>query len=172
MHIIYLSIMKHNIPSDEDSKKEALRVAGTLHPNPNAVQDEAFLQNVFFDPNDLLQVKYEMLRRHRDKQKSVTEVARAFGTSRQAFYAAKSLFDNQGIPGLIPKRRGPRGAHKCTEEVLDFAEKWKNTHKTERSRSLSEAIEKRFGISIHHRSVDRALGRRKKKRHPKKEKPG
>jgi len=106
--------MDKNIPSDSDSKKAALRSAGALHPNPNAIRDEMFVQGDFFDPNDLVQVKYEMLRRHREEQKTVAEVARAFGTSRQAFYSAKALFDSQGIPGLIPKRRGPRGAHKCT----------------------------------------------------------
>ena len=172
VYIFNITVMKNNIPSNKDSKNDALRAAGTQHPNPNVVQDEAFLQGGFFDPNDLVQVKYEMLRRHRDKQKSVTEVAKTFGTSRQAFYAAKALFDNQGIPGLIPKRRGPRGAHKCSEEVLDFAEQWKKLHKTERSSRLSEAIEKRFRISINHRSVDRALVLRKKKRHLKKEKQG
>jgi transposase len=161
--------MDKNIPSPSDSKKEALRSACALHPNPNAIRDEAFVQGDFFDPNDLVQVKYEMLRRHREEQKTVAEVARAFGTSRQAFYSAKALFESQGIPGLIPKRRGPRGAHKCTEEVLDFAEQWKDEHPSEGTVRLAEAIEQRFGIHINPRSIDRALVRRKKKRQPRKE---
>ena len=107
-----------------------------------------------------------MLRRHREEHRSVTEVAKTFGTSRQAFYAAKTHFDKKGIPGLIPKRRGPRGAHKCTEEVLDFAEQWNQTHLGERSLRLAEAIEHHFSIAIHPRTIDRALDRRKKKRPP------
>jgi len=169
LYIIIITLMGKNIPSDADSKKAALRSAGVLHPNPNAIRDEAFLQGDFFDPNDLVQVKYEMLRRHREEQKTVAEVARAFGTSRQAFYSAKARFDSQGIPGLIPKRRGPRGAHKCTEEVLDFAEQWKDEHPAEGTMRLAEAIEQRFGIRINPRSIDRALVRRKKKRQPRKE---
>ena len=164
MYIIRLTFMDENIPSDAESKKAALRASGSLHSNPDAVRDEAFLQDDFFDPRDLVQVKYEMLRRHQDGRKSVTEVARAFGTSRQAFYTAKAIFDTQGIPGLIPKRRGPHGAHKCTEEVLDFAEDWKDRHKGERSGQLAEAIEQHFGININPRTIDRALVRRKKKR--------
>ena len=164
MYIIRLTFMDENIPSDAESKKAALRASGSLHSNPDAVRDDAFSQGDFFDPNDLVQVKYEMLRRHQDGRKSVTEVARAFGTSRQAFYAAKAIFDTQGIPGLIPKRRGPHGAHKCTEEVLDFAEDWKDRHKGERSGQLAEAIEQHFGININPRTIDRALVRRKKKR--------
>lgn len=172
LYIINMTFMDKNIPSDLDSKKAALRSAGALHPNPNAIRDEMFVQGDFFDPNDLVQVKYEMLRRHREEQKTVAEVARAFGTSRQAFYSAKALFDSQGIPGLIPKRRGPRGAHKCTEEVLDFAEQWKDEHPAEGTVRLAEAIEQRFGIRINPRSIDRALVRRKKKRQPGMETPG
>lgn len=171
LYIIIMTLMGKNIPSDSDSKKAALRSAGALHPNPNAIRDEAFVQGDFFDPNDLVQVKYEMLRRHREEQKTVAEVARAFGTSRQAFYSAKALFDSQGIPGLIPKRRGPRGAHKCTEEVLDFAEQWRDEHPAEGTVRLSEAIEQHFGIRINPRSIDRALVRRKKKRQPRTETP-
>ena len=171
LYIFIMTLMDKNIPSDSDSKKAALRSAGALHPNPNAIRDEAFVQGDFFDPNDLVQVKYEMLRRHREEQKTVAEVARAFGTSRQAFYSAKALFDSQGIPGLIPKRRGPRGAHKCTEEVLNFAEQWKDGHPDEGTVRLSEAIELHFGIRINPRSIDRALVRRKKKRQPRRETP-
>ena len=165
MDIIKLTIMSENIPPDADSRKAALRAAGALNPKPGSVRDEAFLEGQFFDPNDLIQVKYEMLRRHREEHKSVTEVARSFGTSRQAFYTAKTLFDGQGIPGLIPKQRGPHGAHKCTEEVLDFAEQWQAAHPDLPAPGLSEAIRQAFGITINPRSVDRALARRKKKRH-------
>ena len=171
LYIIIITLMSKYISSDADSKKAALRAAGALHPNPKAIRDEAFLQGDFFDPNDLVQVKYEMLRRHREEQKTVAEVARAFGTNRQTFYSAKSLFDSQGIPGLIPKRRGPRGAHKCTEEVLDFAEQWKDGHPDEGTVRLSEAIEQHFGIRINPRSIDRALVRRKKKRQLRTETP-
>ena len=171
LYIIIMTLMNKNIPSNSDSKNAALRLVGALNPNPNAIRDEAFVQGDFFDPNDLVQVKYEMLRRHREEQKTVAEVARAFGTSRQAFYSAKALFDSRGIPGLIPKRRGPRGAHKCTEEVLNFAEQWKYEHPAEGTVCLAEAIEQHFGIRINPRSIDRALVRRKKKRHPRKETP-
>ncbi len=166
VYIIKMTDMDENNPSNGNTKKDELRASGALHSNPDAVRDEAFLQGDFFDPRDLVQVKYEMLRRHRKGQKSVTDIARVFGTSRQAFYAAKAIFESRGIPGLIPKRRGPHGGHKCTDEVLDFAEQWKDMHKGEPRKYLAEAIEKRFGTSINPRSIDRALVRRKKKRQP------
>ena len=55
---------KHQDPRD-DAKAEALRRQGELHCRPDDVQDELFRTNEFFDPRDLVQVKYEMLRRAR-----------------------------------------------------------------------------------------------------------
>jgi len=164
MYIFNMTLMGRQAFSRTDGKKAALRAANSLHPHPEAVRDDAFLHGDFFDPDDLVQVKYEMLKRHRLNQRPVAEVARTFGTSRQAFYSTKAIFDTQGLPGLIPKRRGPRRAHKCTDEVLDFAEQWKNEHKGEGSRSLADAIKEHFGVGLNPRSVDRALTRRKKKR--------
>jgi transposase len=164
LDIFIMTLMSQHAPPSPDPKKKALRASGALHPHPQAVHDEAFLHGEFFDPNDIVQVKYEMLRRHRMDLTPVAEVARAFGTSRQAFYTAGVLFDSQGIPGLIPKRRGPRGAHKCTDEILNFAEQWKAEHLAERTQSVAEAIEQHFGVTINPRSIDRALTRRKKKR--------
>lgn len=164
VYIFNMTLMGKQAFYQTDAKKVALRAANALHPHPGAVRDEAFLRGDFFDPDDLVQVKYEMLRRHRLDQKPAAQVARTFGTSRQAFYSAKILFDSQGIPGLIPKRRGPRQAHKCTDDVLDFSKQWRVEHKAEGSRGLAEAIEQHFGIVLNPRSVDRALARRKKKR--------
>ena len=44
-------------------KRQILRQTGTLNPRADRVTDELFTGSDFFDPNDLLQVKYEMLRR-------------------------------------------------------------------------------------------------------------
>lgn len=163
-YIITLTHMSQ--PTAPDPRKAALRATGALHPHPEAVQDEAFRGSEFFDPDDIVQVKYEMLRRHRVENKPVTDVARSFGASRQAFYDAEAIFDRQGIPGLVPKRRGPRSPHKCTDEVLDFAARWKDEHPEERTERVAEAIQQRFGLSINPRSIDRALARRKKKPTP------
>jgi transposase len=147
-----------------DPKSEALRRARALHPDPEAVQDPAFASEEFFDQRDLVQVKYEMLRRHRVDGRPVTEVARSFGLSRQAFYKAQDALETKGIAGLLPRRRGPRRAHKCTEEVLDFVEAWRSEHGGPGGQREALAVEERFGVRIHPRSIDRALARRKKKR--------
>ena len=90
------------------------------------MRDEAFRQEEFFDPRDLVQVRYEMLRRHQDRRRRGDGGgSTAFGVSRQAYYVTEAAFEEKGIAGLLPRRRGPRRAHKCTDEILDFAEQWR-----------------------------------------------
>ena len=144
------------------AKIEALRQHGALHPHPNLVHDGAFREGEFFDARDLVQVRYEMLRRHQVDGKTVSAVAGAFGVSRQAFYTTEAAFEKMGVSGLLPRRRGPQRAHKCTDEILEFVEQWRAASPTERD--VTKAIQERFGVSINPRSIDRALARRKKKR--------
>lgn len=168
-HLMYIIMMTNMKPEDAgksnrtmEAKAEVLRRKGVLHPNPNLVHDDAFRQSEFFDARDLVQVRYEMLRRQQVDGKTVTAVAVAFGVSRQAFYTTEAAFKKMGISGLLPRRRGPRRAHKCTDEVLDFVEQWRAASPAEKD--VTEAIKKRFGVSINPRSIERALARRKKKR--------
>ena len=53
------------MPRDDsvDDKTAALRERRSLNRRPEKVTDPAFLKDEFFDPRDLVQVKYEMLRR-------------------------------------------------------------------------------------------------------------
>ncbi len=154
--------MSRRRPASEDPKTAALRGAGALHPHPERVTDELFVRVPFFDRRDRVQVKYEMLRAHDVDGRRISKVARAFGTSRQALYAAAAAFQAQGIPGLLPRSRGPKRAHKCTDEILDFAEQWRAEGAPE-ERSVVDAIRRRFGVAIHPRSLQRALARRTKK---------
>jgi transposase len=144
-----------------DPKAEALRQQGALHPNPEIVRDEAFQRDEFFDPRDLVQVRYEMLRRHKFDGEAVTDVAEKFGISRQAYYMTDAAFGKKGIAGLLARPHGPQRAHKCSDEILDFVEQWRADASA--PESVSDAVLKRFGISIHPRSLTRALARRKKK---------
>jgi len=149
------------LPTSPDLKTGTLRRAGALHPHPERIQDQAFLTDPFFDPRDRVQVKYEMVRRHRVEGRTVTDVAAAFSVSRQAFYETAAAFQADGLPGLLPKRPGPKHAHKCSEEILEFAAHWSGPGEDP---DVTTAIARRFHVTIHPRSLERALGRRKKKR--------
>jgi transposase len=164
MYIIVLTLKRKSKSSRSiDRKAEALRQQGVLHPNPEVVLDEAFHRGEFFDPRDRVQVRYEMLRRHRTEGQSVKTVSAAFGLSRQAFYTTEAAFEDQGIAGLLPRRRGPRRAHKCTDEILDFVDRLRSEPSAGDGEDVAEAIHRRFAVSVNPRSIDRALARRKKK---------
>src|SRR5215831_9949218 len=151
--------------ADQDTKLRTLQQQGTLNPRPKAVRDEVFLQDEFFDPRDLVQVKYEMLRRVRTEGQSVTDAAAAFGFSRPSFYQAQAAFQQDGLAGLVPRKRGPKQAHKLTEAVLDFIRETRHTEPSMQAGILARLIHQRFGITVHPRSIQRALLRHQKKRH-------
>jgi transposase len=160
--IIHDTMSRRRPPAPEDPKAAALRAAGALHPRPETVQDEAFAHQEFFDRRDRVQVKYEMLRRHQVEGRPVTEVATAFGVSRQALYAAEAAFTAAGLPGLLPRPRGPKHAHKCTDEILEFVEQQRVEMPSRSAAAMADAVRERFGVAIHPRSLARALVRRKK----------
>jgi|SRR5579864_7258084 len=147
----------------QDDKIQALRRAGTLNPSPGTVVDPLFVSHEFFDARDLVQVKYEMLRRARQEGLTVTDAARLFGFSRTAFYQAWQALEGEGLPGLIPERPGPRAAHKLTDTVLDFIEEQRGLEPTLRTADLLRRVRKKFKLSVHPRSLERALERRRKK---------
>src|SRR5262245_30602446 len=103
-----------------DPKAHFLAQCGALHPHPEQVQDDLFHGGEFFDARDLIQVRYEMVRRYRIDRQAATQVARAFGVSRQLLSVLARAFQDLGLPGLLPRKRGPKGARKCTDEVLAF----------------------------------------------------
>jgi len=102
-----------------DGKERELERSRTLNPHPEAVIDEAFASSGFFDARDVVQVKYEMVRRVEAEGATVSATASAFGFSRQSYYSAAQALADGGLAGLIPAKPGPRGAHKLTGEVLD-----------------------------------------------------
>jgi len=147
-----------------DGKLAALRLHHALNPKARAVRDPAFTTgNPFFDARDLVQVKYEMLRRARQEGQPVSQAAAAFGFSRPSFYVARALFEKAGLPGLLPQRPGPRQAHKLSEVVVDFLEQQLTEDTTVRVSQLVRRLQERFSLEVHPRSVERALERRRKK---------
>jgi transposase len=143
----------------DDSKVQALRAQRSLNPRPEAVVDERFVGSEFFDARDLVQVKYEMVRRVREDGDAVSRSSAAFGLSRPSFYEAAAALDTGGLAALVPARPGPRRAHKLTGEVVAFARSSLQADPSLRSADLAEAIAARFGVRVHPRSVERALAR-------------
>lgn len=149
---------------DVQSKPQSLRANGTLNPHPDKITDLLFERADFFDARDLLQVKYEMLRRVDVDGWSVTQAAQAFGVSRPAFYQARAAFEHDGLRGLIPKKRGPKGAYKLSADVMNFVQRLLQTTPQLLTAQIAGYIHTHFGFEVHPRSIERALDRQEKKR--------
>jgi transposase len=150
----------------DDDKPERLKEYGAFNPHPEKVKEKMFSDSMldFFDPRDLIQVKYEMLRAVQKEGRSVKQASEAFGFSRPAFYQAQAKFKQGGVSGLIKKRPGPKSAHKLTTDVLAFIEEKTEQGEPLRSRKLAPLLREKFGKDVHPRSIERAMTRRKKKK--------
>ena len=141
----------------DDNSRNVPRPA--VNPNPHAVTDELFANSGFFDGTDIVQVKYEMLRRVAIDGISVQDATHAFGFSRQTFYLAKADFEQNGLPGLLPFKRGPKESHKLSKEVLDFIRESRANDPSLTVSELTARVKERFHIEIHQQSIHRALRR-------------
>jgi transposase len=147
-----------------EDKESALRRQHALNPRPQAIRDPAFTAgNPFFDPHDLVQVKYEMLRRVRQEGETVSQAAANFGFSRPSFYEAQAVYEAAGLPGLLPQQPGPKRAHKLSEEVVDRLEEALADDPAINSVRLAALLAEERRLPVHPRSVERALARRRKK---------
>ena len=142
-----------------DAKEAALAQTRTLNARPETVRDEQFASSEFFDARDVVQVKYEMVRRVRVDGAPVTRTAAAFGFSRPSYYEAAAAVDRDGLGGLVPAKPGPRRAHKLTDEVIAHAQRLREADPGIGSAQLAAAIAAKFAIRVHPRSVERALAR-------------
>lgn len=158
-----------------DPKCASLRANGSLNPHPERVSDALFQAYHFFDPRDVVQVKYEMLRRVRVTGRPVGATAAAFGYSRVRLAQLRKRFEEAGLTGLLPQGKGPRRAHKLTDEVLDFVLETLKAEPEMRTTELPQRVAGQFGFSVHLRSIERALARCRKKgraRHHRRLQPG
>jgi transposase len=139
------------------SKADALVEDGTFNPAPDKVHDPKFRASEFFDPYDVVQVKYELLRRVSIDKVSVTEASSEYGVSRPTYYQAKADFDAAGIAGLVPAKPGPRGPHKVDDDVLAFLLARVVVGEPIRARELANLVRDELHVEVHPRTIERAL---------------
>jgi transposase len=173
--LAYHPILRHNFISNikeviparnkaKTAKVKALLEEGTLNPSPEKVRDMKFQENKFFDPRDLVQVKYEMLRGVSVEKASVTEATEKYGVSRPTYYQTKASFDKGGLAGLVPRKRGPHGPHKLQGEALAFVQQQLVAGQPVRARELAKLVRQQFDLAIHPRTIERAVAGKKTSR--------
>jgi transposase len=141
-------------------KEDILKQNGTFNKDSKSVTAEEFQSTIFFDPKDLVQVKYEMLRSVAKNELTVSQAAKKYGLSRQSFYINKAAVDTGGIAALIPQKTGPKNAHKLTSDVKEFIDSYQISHPHAKSREISRALSDGANISVHERTVGRYLSKK------------
>jgi len=153
------------MPPDSTAKRKALQAAGTFNSRAAHVRHPLFQQSAFFDPEDLLQLKYETLRAVELEQCPVAKAARDFGLSRPTMYEAQSQLQQRGLEGLLPDKRGPKAAHKLTGEILQYVRE-QAAESELKAEELARRVRQRFAVNLHPRTIQKALERKAKRGRP------
>ncbi len=151
------------MPDDTPPKRQALQATGTFNPRAGQVRHALFQRPEFFDPEDLLQLKYETLRALEQDGYSIAQAAGEFGLSRPTIYQARSQFAAGGLEGLLPHKRGPKRAHKLSPEVRQFLAEERQADPHLAGPELARRVRRRFGLKLHRRTIEKALQPRAKR---------
>ena len=142
---------------DPSTKRQALQASGTFNPRHARVRHPLFQNSEFFDPQDLLQLKYESLRALKQDHYSIAKAAGDFGLSRPTLYQAQVHFEAKGLEGLMPAKRGPRQGHKLSPEVLEYLRELAASQPELSASQLAGQVRQRFKIKVHPRTIEKAL---------------
>jgi transposase len=137
------------------SKLEILLENGTYNRNCKKVTEQRFISDDFYDPQDLVQVKYEMLRTANETHRSIQEIADKFGFSRAAFYKIKTSYDKEGVTAFVPDKSGPKNARKLTKEHKEFIDNYIAQNPDVSSGSITEILFEERGLRISKRTIER-----------------
>jgi len=139
------------------NKLQALQTSGTFNPRHARVHHPLFQNSEFFDPRDLLQLKYESLRALKQDDYSIAKAAGDFGLSRPTLYQAQAHFQANGLEGLLAAKRGPRQAHKLTPQVLQYLRELSASQPELNASQLARQVRQRFKTKVHPRTIEKAL---------------
>ena len=159
MHIC-TSLKFRDVAMNQKSRKAGqLTKHGTLNRHADRVNHPFFQTEPFFDPQDLLQVRYEMLRQVQHEGHSVAETVKRFGVSRPTWYHLANAFREGGLVALVPERPGPRQARKINNAILKELLSARRERPEITTAELCSLVHQRFGLVVHRTTVERALRR-------------
>lgn len=142
---------------DPEAKRQALQSSGTFNPRHDRVRHPLFQQSDFFDPRDLLQLKYETLRALTQDGYSMARAAADFGLSRPTIYQTQNHFQERGLEGLLPAKPGPKQPHKLTAEVRRHLQELTQAEPELGARELARRVRERFHVKLHPRTIEKDL---------------
>lgn len=140
-----------------EKKTEFLRKEGLLNSKPERVRHPQFDDLTFFDPLDLPQVRYEMLRIAKVEGKSVSEACRTFGFSREYFYQQERAFMDRGYVALLGSPMGRRPLIALNQEVINFITHRRLQEPKVSGEQLRKEVHENYGVECSRRTVERII---------------
>jgi transposase len=143
------------------SKVDILKANGTYNRRHEYVKEPKFSEDGFYDPRDIVQVKYEMLRDVQYSDRPIGAVSGAFGFSRTAYYNIRESFENEGMSALIPEKPGPKQPHKLTGALEGYIEEYIAMRPNASAAEIAAAIKSEKGVQISKRTIERHAAKKK-----------
>jgi transposase len=141
----------------KDTKKEFLKKEGLLNPKPQRVSESLFETIDFFDPFDLPQVRYEMIRSARVEEIPVAQACKLFGFSREYFYKFERAFRERGYVAMLGSTVGRRPIIALNQEILTFIAQRKLEQSTISGEKLRQEIQRLYKVDCSRRTVERII---------------
>lgn len=140
-----------------ESKKGFLEQEGLLNPKPERVSHPLFETLDFFDPLDLPQVRYEMVRSARVEKNTVAQACKLFGFSREYFYKLERAFMARGYIALLGSTMGRRPIIALNQEVVNFIVHRKIEEPKISGEKLRQEIQQFYNVDCSCRTVERIV---------------
>jgi hypothetical protein len=141
----------------ESQKKLFLEKEGILNTRAERVNHPLFEDLEFFDPFDLPQVRYEMLRAAKVDNIPVAKACRQFGFSREYFYQLNRAFNEQGYYSLLGSALGRRPILAVNQEIVNFIMHRKFEDPKYSSEDLRKDIVGIYRVTCSRRTVERII---------------
>lgn len=140
-----------------EEKIKFLKKEGLLNQKPDRISHSLFKIHDFFDPLDLLQVRYEMLRSVKVDGYPVAKVCRTFGFSREYYYKLWRMFLERGFVGLLGAPQGRRPLIALNQELVNFIIHKKLENPKLPSKKICKQIINIYHIECSTRTVERII---------------
>ncbi len=138
-------------------KKKFLEKEGLLNPKPERISHPLFKTLDFFDPLDLPQVRYELIRAARAEKISVVQTCNLFGFSREYFYKLERAFMARGYVALLGSTMGRRPIIALNQEVVNFIVHRKIEEPKLSGENLRKEIQQLYNVHCSRRTVERIV---------------
>jgi transposase len=138
-------------------KKAFLEKEGLLNSKPERVSHPLFEKIDFFDPFDLPQVRYEMIRSARVEKIPVAEACKLFGFSREYFYKLERAFMARGYVAMLGSTMGRRPIIALNQEIVNFIAHRKIEDPGLSGEKLRQEIQSLYNVDCSRRTVERIV---------------